>query len=164
MGRAKNYLLRLPNQGGKSAKALQGKGYSGYQIECDISNVGRGGGTRAKTISIEDYLAYVEYEFDKGNPIAIALLKARARQGLRDDIFAAFKRAPSNPAIARKEFYKSLAQSFSNAEWFETSLPDGGYDLQAMAPHLTIMFDEGFTPTALLRGWDLDAWAAEYEC
>lgn len=44
MGRAKNYLLRLLNQGGKTTKALQSKGYSGYQIECDISNAGRMGG------------------------------------------------------------------------------------------------------------------------
>lgn len=80
---------------------------------------------------------------------------------MRDDILAEFGRGKSDPEIARRDFYRSIAQSFSDEEWRQTDLP--GYDPEALSPYVRIMISEGFVPTALIRGWDLDAWAAEYE-
>ena len=92
LGYSKEWLGRLPKQGTKQLKAMQGDGFTGCQIEVKVSHGGnRRGSSLAKTISIRDFNKLLAYEaIQKRNVKAIILLVALAEAGLErvvDDAF-----------------------------------------------------------------------------
>lgn len=103
LGYADNYVSRLTKKdepekrvsqvtknNKKKLKALQGKGFTGYQIPVQISRA-TGGATKAKTLSFDDFAIFVEYEaVEVKNSKAIALLTSAFKELLRGRTQQAF--------------------------------------------------------------------------
>lgn len=90
IGRSKEYLGRLPTRGGNQFKALQQQGYTGCQTEITI-DLDRGQ-TRAKTISVRDFMKVLTWDAIANRRVeSIVLLAAFGETGLEtliDDLFA----------------------------------------------------------------------------
>lgn len=68
---------RLTSRKGKSLKALQSLGYTDLPVEVSLDSV-KGGGTKADTISLEDFQVLKIYAAQQGRPNAIRLLSFNA--------------------------------------------------------------------------------------
>jgi len=90
IGRSKEYLGRLPKNGKKALKALQEQGFTGCQIEVQISSERYG--TRSQTISVRDFIKFVTWDaITNRRSESIVLLAAFGETGLErilDDLFS----------------------------------------------------------------------------
>lgn len=96
LGHSKEWLGRLPKQGVKQLKAMQGDGYTGCQVEVRIPHSnGKRGSSLAKTLSIRDFNKLIAYEaLRKKSVKAIILLIALSETGLERVINDAFNGIP----------------------------------------------------------------------
>jgi hypothetical protein len=96
LGYSKEWLGRLPKQGAKQLKAMEGDGFTGCQIEVKVPHAeGKRGSSIAKTISIRDFNKLLAYEaIHKRNVKAIILLVALAEAGLERVVEDAFNGVP----------------------------------------------------------------------
>jgi hypothetical protein len=90
LGYGKQWLSQVLIRGGKRLEALQGKGFTGSQIDAVVSREGISGASQVKTISFDDLCVLVEYEANQGNIKALALLSASFREVLRERTLQAF--------------------------------------------------------------------------
>ena len=77
LGYADNWLYRLTSRKGKSLKTLQSLGYTDLPVEVALDSV-KGGGTKADTISLEDFQVLKIYAAQQGKSNAIRLLSFNA--------------------------------------------------------------------------------------
>lgn len=92
LGYSKEWFGRLPKQGIKQFKSLQGDGFTGCQIEVRVprEDFSRGASI-AKTVSVRDFNKIIAYEaLKKKNVRAILLLVALSERGLENLISDAF--------------------------------------------------------------------------
>jgi len=90
LGYAENYLSQISKKSKKKLSALQGIGFTGYQIKAHVSRL-TGGASYPQTLSFDDFCILVEYEATEvRNPKAIALLTAAFREVLRSRTQEAF--------------------------------------------------------------------------
>lgn len=90
LGYAENYLSQISKKSRKKLKALQGNGFTGYQIKAHVSR-STGGAAYPQTLSFDDFCILVEHEASEvKNPKAIALLTASFREVLRSRTQEAF--------------------------------------------------------------------------
>lgn len=102
LGYAENYLSQISKKSKKKLSALQGIGFTGYQIKAHVSRL-TGGASYPQTLSFDDFCILVEYEATGvGNPKAIALLTASFREILRSRTKEAF-------GIPQDSFEKKIA-------------------------------------------------------
>ena len=164
LGYASNWLSRITTRKGKAYKALVGKGFTDYQREVRVTRSGKSGASRASTISIDDFLAAVDYAADEYNPIAIAYLSATAKRSTVDDIREAWGQERLNLEERRRIYCQELAKAFTDAEWAETSGAGQAFDWdKAKDPEwLMAMFSTNWQPSLLLQGIDMDQYAEEW--
>ena len=130
LGYAENYVSRLTKKdepekrisqvtksNRKKLKALQDKGFTGYQISVRVSRA-TGGSTKAKTLSFDDFAVFVEYEaVEVKNPRAIALLTTAFRELLRGRTQAAFGLPEDDLETKQAAFWESFQER--EAIWAE---------------------------------------------
>lgn len=130
LGYAENYVSRLTKKDDpekrisqvtknnrKKLKALQDKGFTGYQISVRVSRA-TGGSTKAKTLSFDDFAIFVEYEaVEVKNPRAIALLTTAFRELLRGRTQAAFGLPEDDLETKQTAFWESFQER--EAIWAE---------------------------------------------
>lgn len=164
LGYASNWLSRITTRKGKAYKTLLGKGFTDYQREVRVTRSGKSGASKAFTISVDDFLAAVDYAASENNPIAIAYLSAAAKRSTVDDIREAWGQERLNLDERRRVYCEELAKAFTDSEWAETSGAGQAFDWNnAKDPEwLMMMFSTNWQPSALLQGIDMDQYAEEW--
>ena len=121
LGYAKQWLTQvLTRVGGDTFKSLQGIGFTGFSEEIDIDAI-KGGGVRAKTISLADWQRLKIYAAQQGKQKAIALLTF---QGFTSDadLFADSFNVTRHTVSEKWElYYKEFAASL---DWQEEDRED----------------------------------------
>lgn len=164
LGYAGNWLSRSIKRKGKAYKTLLTKGFTDYQREVRVTRSGKSGASKAFTISIDDFLAAVDYAADENNPIAIAYLSAAAKRSTVDDIREAWGQERLSIEERRQLYCQELAKAFTDSEWAETSGAGQVFDWEkAKDPEwLMAMFSTDWQPSVLLQGIDMDQYAKEW--
>jgi hypothetical protein len=121
VGFAKNYLTGLEKKSPKQLEALRGEGFTGLAVPVELDSI-NGGGTRAETLSLDDFTALVFFAAIKGKKQAIALQRALVRVGVEDWFRLAFGEDQLTLEQKRAQFYKAYAATINwleedRAEW-----------------------------------------------
>ena len=120
LGYAKQWLTQVLTREGKSLQALQGVGFTGFSEEIDLDAI-KGGGVKAKTISLADWQRLKIYAAQQGKQKAIALLTF---QGFTSDadLFADSFNVTRHTVSEKWElYYKEFAASL---DWLEEDRED----------------------------------------
>ena len=117
----------------KKLKALQSKGFTGYQIPVKVAR-STGGATKAKTLGFDDFAIFVEYEaVEEKNPKAIALLTSAFKELLRGRTLEAFglpeESLETKQADFSASFYEREAYYIENREDVDNQVMLGDEDL-----------------------------------
>ena len=115
LGYAENWLYRLTSRGGRTLKALQGEGFTAYQLEGMIAD-GKPGASTVSTISLDDFTVLIRYAVAKGKPEAIAFNDALVKSSLRDFCRDAFGERPLTSDEKRQLFYSDQAKALNWAK------------------------------------------------
>lgn len=148
LGYASNYLSKLlkpleenpkvTEKPSKKLKALQEKGFQGYQKSYSVRRTDRRGSPIAKTISFDDFCLLVEYEAKTENSKAIALLATSFRELLNSRTQEAF-------GIETDSYERRLATFQELLEKREAELAEDREDVE----RLKIYGDEELIPEAI---------------
>lgn len=121
LGFADNWISRLTSREGKTLKALQGMGFTGYQIEGMVARDEKSGASAVNTISLKDFGVLVIYAVQQSKPQALALNLAFLEMSLNDFFRDAFGEKPLTMEEKRALFYKSYAATIN---WLQEDLAD----------------------------------------
>ena len=117
IGYAPNWLSRLTKRQGKTLKALQGLGFTAYQLEVIIGRGSISGASRVRTISLDDFNLVILYAASKGKKPALALQLSLTNLALNDFFRDAFGEPPLTIDEKRRLFYQSYAATISPDNW-----------------------------------------------
>jgi hypothetical protein len=123
LGYAPNWLGRVLDRGGNSVKTLRGMGFTEKILEVVTQSI-NGGGTSAKTISINDFNRLIVYGVIDGKKAALALQLSLSDLALNDFFRDAFNEIPLTIDEKRIRFYKSYAASIRPSDWFKMDRQD----------------------------------------
>jgi hypothetical protein len=115
VGFARNYLTELEGKSPRQLKALQDKGYTGLAVPVELDGI-KGGGTKADTLSLQDFRQLIKFAAKKEKPKAEALLDALLDVGLEDWFRLAFGEDQLTLEEKRARFYKAYAATLN---WLE---------------------------------------------
>jgi len=92
IGKAKNYLGRLQETGGKTLDSLYDKGFTGYIEQGQVLRNGVRGSSVAKTISTRDFTKLIAWDaIANRTPASIILLVAFAETGIEHTLDLLFQ-------------------------------------------------------------------------
>jgi len=119
-GLRKGYLSESAKRGSKGFKALQDNGYTGQQIQVSLSN--SRGGTRAETLSLDDFVAVAEYAaLDLGKMPAKTIIRALTRVQIRDIANRAF----GESALTLEQIRQSICSDYAKTvNWLDEDRSD----------------------------------------
>ena len=131
-GLRKGYISESAKRGSKAFKALQANGFTGQQTPVALPGVSRGG-TRAETLSLDDFLALAEYAaLDLGKLPAKTIIRALTRVQIRDIANRAF----GESALTLEQIRQSICSDYAKAiNW----LDDDRDDARAIDQHLLFL-------------------------
>lgn len=121
VGFAGNWISRLTSREGKTLKALQGMGFTGYQNEGIVARDDASGASTVNTISLRDFGVLVIHGVQQGKTEAIALNLAFLEMSLSDFFRDAFGEVPLTIDEKRKLFYKAYAATI---DWMKEDRKD----------------------------------------
>lgn len=115
LGFEKNWISRVTSRGGKTLKALQGMGFTGYQLEGKIDREPSHirGASNVSTISLDDFKILIIYAAQQDKPEAIALNAALIKTALTDFFKGAFGETPLTIDQKREMMSTSYAQTLN---------------------------------------------------
>lgn len=121
LGYKKQWLTQVLIRRGKTLKALQAEGFTGFSLDADLDPI-NGGGVKAKTLSLADWQRLKVYAAQDGKQKAIALLTFQGYSSDADLFADAFKVARSTDSEKWELYYKEFAASLDwkeedNDEW-----------------------------------------------
>jgi len=119
VGYADNWLSRLTKKDGRTLKALQGFGFTAYQLEVTVGREDVSGSSKAKTISLDDFNLLILYAASKGKKAALALQLSLTKLALNDFFRDAFGDRPLSIDEKRQLFYETYAATISPENWRE---------------------------------------------
>lgn len=109
LGYESNWVTRIS---GKVLKALQEEGFTGLQKVINLDAV-RGGGTKAKTLSLKDYRTLIMYAASQGKPQAVAMANALIDTSLEDFFRLSFDQSPMTRTERMGMFDRSYIESIN---------------------------------------------------
>lgn len=145
LGYSREWLGRVLSRGGNTVKALQGIGFTEKVEEVATQSI-QGGGTKARTISIDDFNRLIVYAVSDGKKAALALQLSLSKLSLNDFFRDAFGEVPLTIDEKRTLFYKTYAASISPADWRKMDRQD--------ILNLALAGDEEETSYGLWNSWD----------
>lgn len=123
LGYQRDWFLVLPSRAPNKLKALQDSGFRYDPQTVLIQRRGRGGATKAQTISLRELTILVTFESLQGNKRAIALQAAFTLEGLDSrfrDAFGVQQRSPDEKrrffGMTYEEFLEALAENRAELE------------------------------------------------
>jgi hypothetical protein len=123
LGYADNWLGRVLSRGGNAVKSLQGMGFTENILQVVTQPI-QGGGSRAQTISLEDFNRLIVYGVLDRRPAALALQLSLTKIALNDFFRDAFGERPLSIDEKRQLFYETYAASISPQQWMEMDRMD----------------------------------------
>ena len=123
LGFSENWMRRVLNKGGTTAKALQGLGFEGNFLEV-VRESNQGNSFSERTISLDDFNHLITYGAIKGKQKAISLQTALTKIALIDFFRDSFNDVPLTIQEKRALFYKTYAESLSYEDWLEMDRED----------------------------------------
>lgn len=145
LGYSREWLGRVLSRGGNTVKALRGIGFTEKVEEVATQSI-QGGGTKARTISIDDFNRLIVYAVEDGKKAALALQLSLSKLSLNDFFRDAFGEVPLTIDEKRTLFYKTYAASISPADWRKMDRED--------ILNLALAGDEEETSYGLWNSWD----------
>lgn len=123
LGYQRDWFLVLPSKAPNKLKALQEAGFRYDPQSVSIQRQGRGGATKAQTISLRELTTLIAIESLAGNKRAIALQSAFTLEGLDSrfrDAFGVQQRTPDEKrrffGLTYEEFLEALAENRAELE------------------------------------------------
>lgn len=104
LGYQRDWFLVLPSKAPKKLKALQAEGFRYSPLPVAIQRKGRGGATKAQTISLKELTLIIAVEANAGNKRAIAIQSAFTFEGVESRFRDAFGKSQLSPDVKRKIF------------------------------------------------------------
>lgn len=108
LGYQRDWFLVLPSKAPKKLKALQAEGFRYSPQPVAIQRQGRGGATKAQTISLKDLTALIRFEAQNENKRAIAIQSAFTLEGFD----SRFRDAFGNPQLSSDAKRKLFGMTF----------------------------------------------------
>ncbi len=136
LGYQRDWFLVLPSKAPNKLKALQVEGFRYNPQPVAIQRQGRGGATKAQTISLKDLTALIRFEAQNENKRAIAIQSAFTLEGFDSRFRDAFGKPQLSSGTKRElfgmtfeEYLEALAEN--RAELVSLRLPADSlyYDL-----------------------------------
>lgn len=116
LGYSKEWLGRVIKRGGNTVKSLRGLGFT-EEIEKVATQLIKGGGSEADTISLEDFNRLIVYAVSQGKKAALALQLSLTKVALNDFFRNAFGEPPLSIEEKRRLFYEAYAATISPEDW-----------------------------------------------
>ena len=113
VGFSDNWLSRLTSRGGKTLKALQGMGFTGYQKEGSVARSDVSGASLVNTISLNDFCVLVTYAVQEKKIEAIALNIAFLQIPVTDFFRDAFGEKRLSIEEVRAKFCAAYSQTIN---------------------------------------------------
>ena len=125
LGYQRDWFLVLPSKAPKKLKALQAEGFRYSPLSVAIQRQGRGGATKAQTISLKELTLIIAVEANTGNKRAIAIQSAFTLEGVESRFRDAFGKSQLSPDEKRKIFGMTF-------EEYLEALADNKVELEAL--------------------------------
>lgn len=116
LGYSREWLGRVLQRSGNTVKALRGLGFTEKIEEVATQSI-KGGGSKTKTISLDDFNRLIVYAVGDNKREALALQLSFSKLALNDFFRDAFGQVPLTIDEKRTLFYKSYAESITPADW-----------------------------------------------
>ncbi len=123
IGYSENWVRRVLNKSGTTAKTLQELGFGGNFLEV-VRESNQGNSLTERTISLDDFKHLITYGVIKKKQKAIAFSTALTKIALTDFFRDAFGETQLNIDEKRKLFYQAYAESLSFEDWLEMDRED----------------------------------------
>ena len=125
LGFAPNWLSRVTTRDGKALKALQGMGFTGYQLQSSVARDGKSGASLVDTISLDDFCVLITYAVQQKKLEAIALNVAFLKIPVTDFFRDAFGVRQMTMDEKRRLFCEAFAKTVN---W----LQEDRYDVESL--------------------------------
>ena len=114
LGYQRNWFLVLPSKAPNKLKALEDNGFRYDPLPVNIQRQGRGGATKAQTISLKDLATLITVEALQGNKRAIALQASFTLEGIDSRFRDAFG-VQQRTADEKRQFFGMTYEQYLEA-------------------------------------------------